>query len=195
MAGRFIYVISGDHGRQKIGVTDDPKQRIRDLQTGSPFPLAFEFLGLTNDRAYEIESEVHFLLAQHRSSGEWFAIAPEMAIAAVMATARRLGHSIKPVDPDNLPKTAAIAGDAEISTEASWKLWGVCFLMFLVVLALTDHFLTALIVSVAVAKLSEVSIRHLAPHVPTIKTALARHAARHSRSAAPSGKQILRISR
>jgi predicted GIY-YIG superfamily endonuclease len=32
----FVYVISGDHGRQKIGSSDNPRQRIKDLQTGSP---------------------------------------------------------------------------------------------------------------------------------------------------------------
>lgn len=192
MAGRFIYVISGDHGRQKIGVTDDPQQRIRDLQTGSPFPLTFEFLGITNDTAYAIESEVHFLLARHRQSGEWFAIAPEMAIAAVMATARRLGHSIKPVDPDNLPAAAIKARDVQISTETSWKLFGVCLLLFFALLALTDHFLTALIVSLSVAKLSEISIRHLVPHLPAIKAAIARHNLRRSQ---PSATRGLRISR
>jgi hypothetical protein len=99
----FVYVISGDHGRQKIGVSDDPKQRVRDLQTGSPFPLKLEFVGLTEGTGYDVEGEAHFMLHSHRQSGEWFTVPPEVAITAVMAAARRLGHSIKPVDPDNIP--------------------------------------------------------------------------------------------
>lgn len=197
MAGRFIYVISGDHGRQKIGVSDDPAQRIRDLQTGSPFRLSFEFLGLTNDTAYAIESEVHLLLAQHRQSGEWFTIPPEMAIAAVMATARRLGHSLKPVDPDNISAaTRSARGNAssgvEISTETSWRIWAGCMLAFFATLALTGHFLTALIISIALAKTIEVAIRRIGPMMPAIKAAIAAHNLRRSQ---PSATRGLRISR
>jgi Meiotically up-regulated gene 113 len=48
MAGTYVYVIGGDHGRQKIGVSDDPRRRIGELQTGSPFPLRFAFVGQTD---------------------------------------------------------------------------------------------------------------------------------------------------
>lgn len=118
MAGIFVYVISGDHGRQKIGVSDDPLQRIRDLQTGSPFPLKFEFIGRTDGTGFDVEGEAHFMLHQHRQVGEWFVVPPEMAIAAVMAAARRLGHSLKPVDPDNLPSRSV--GPIGVPT---WQKW------------------------------------------------------------------------
>ena len=101
----FVYVISGDHGRQKIGVSDDPRRRIAELQTGSPFNLSFEFIGQTDGTGYDIEGEAHFLLNKHKAPGgdEWFIVPPEVAITAVMAGARQRGHSIKPIDPDNLP--------------------------------------------------------------------------------------------
>jgi hypothetical protein len=107
----FVYVISGDHGRQKIGVSNDPRQRIAQLQTGSPFPLKFEFVGLTDGNGYEIEVEAHFLLNRHKATGgdEWFMVPPEVAITAVMAAARQRGCSIRPVDPDNIPATEAFA--------------------------------------------------------------------------------------
>lgn len=41
----YVYVISGEHGRQKIGVSDEPRRRLAELQTGSPFALKFEFVG------------------------------------------------------------------------------------------------------------------------------------------------------
>jgi hypothetical protein len=99
----FVYVISGDHGRQKIGVTDDPRQRIRTLQTGSPYNLKFEFVGETeNGAAGAIEVEAHFMLAQHKSPGgdEWFTVPPDVAVTAVMAAAHRLGYRVKPVDAE-----------------------------------------------------------------------------------------------
>lgn len=110
----FVYVISGDHGRQKIGISDNPRKRIRELQTGSPYQLRFEFVGETEDRsAGAVEVEAHFMLAQHKSPGgdEWFTVPPDVAVTAVMAAAHRLGYRIKPVDADAVaPKTYAIGG-------------------------------------------------------------------------------------
>lgn len=103
MPAVFVYVISGDHGRQKIGSSDNPRQRIKDLQTGSPFPLKFEFIGETeNLGGGAIEVEAHFMLAQHRAAGEWFVVPPDVAITAVMAAAHRLGYRCKPVDIDSV---------------------------------------------------------------------------------------------
>jgi hypothetical protein len=103
MSAAFVYVISGDHGRQKIGSSDNPRQRIKDLQTGSPFPLKFEFIGETeNLGGGAIEVEAHFMLNQHRAEGEWFVVPSDVAITAVMAAAHRLGYRCKPVDIDSV---------------------------------------------------------------------------------------------
>jgi hypothetical protein len=103
MSAAFVYVISGDHGRQKIGSSDNPQQRIKDLQTGSPYPLKFEFIGETeNQSAGGIEVEAHFMLNQHRAEGEWFVVPSDVAITAVMAAAHRLGYRCKPVDVDQV---------------------------------------------------------------------------------------------
>ncbi|NPU23936.1 GIY-YIG nuclease family protein [Bradyrhizobium denitrificans] len=99
----YVYVISGEHGRQKIGVSDEPRRRLAELQTGSPFALKFEFVGeVENGGAGPVEVETHFMLNQHKAPGgdEWFVVPPDVAITAVMATAHRLGYRIKPVDPD-----------------------------------------------------------------------------------------------
>lgn len=116
----FVYVISGDHGRQKIGVTDNPPQRLAQLQTGSPFKLRYEFVGLTEGTGFDIEGEAHFLLSRHKSPGgdEWFTVPPEVAITAVMAAARQRGHSIRPVDPDNPPVINRPA-----FTNPAWARW------------------------------------------------------------------------
>lgn len=99
----FVYVVSGDHGRQKIGCSDNPRQRIKELQTGSPFPLKFEFIGeAENGSGGQIEVEAHFMLAQHRAEGEWFVVPSDVAVTAVMAAAHRLGYRCKPVDSEAL---------------------------------------------------------------------------------------------
>ena len=116
MAGTFVYVISGDHGRHKIGVSDNPQQRLRELQTGSPFPLRLEFVGQTEGEAFAIEGDAHFMLHQHRQAGEWFMVPAEMAIAAVLAAARRLGHQLKPVDPAQI----TIVSPSLISKNPIW---------------------------------------------------------------------------
>ena len=122
----FVYVISGDHGRQKIGCSNDPKQRIRELQTGSPYPLKFEFVGeAVDDVGGQIEVEAHFMLAQHRAEGEWFVVPPDVAVTAVMAASHRLGYRIKPVDPD------AVAQKSYDIGRPSWHKWvGLPFSLF-----------------------------------------------------------------
>ncbi|WP_407146239.1 GIY-YIG nuclease family protein [Bradyrhizobium sp. ORS 86] len=137
----FVYVISGDHGRQKIGVSDDPRKRIRELQTGSPFLLHFVFIGVTEGTAYDIEGEAHFLLDRHKAPGgdEWFVVPPEVAIAAVMACAHRLGHRLKPIDAEDIGRH--VAGPANRRAEVLLPRWvnvaviGVAGLCALAVLA------------------------------------------------------------
>jgi Meiotically up-regulated gene 113 len=149
MAGTYVYVISGDHGRQKIGVTHDPRRRISELQTGSPFPLRFAFVGQTDGFGYDIEGEVHFTLHQHRQSGEWFTVPPEVAIAAVMGAAYRLGHAMRPVDPERIEAFTPKIKEAWPKW-AQWTFFALSMGAFLAVLAKTDHFLTALIVALPV---------------------------------------------
>lgn len=114
----YVYVISGDHGRQKIGSSDEPPRRIKELQTGSPYKLRFEFIGeAENDAGGVVEVEAQFILAQHRTVGEWFVVPPDVAITAVMAAAHRLGYRLRPVDPDSV-----VSKTVEIGTPI-WHHW------------------------------------------------------------------------
>src|SRR5260370_12337146 len=72
MTGSFVYVIEGQAGHHKIGVSRDPIQRMAELQTGSPVPLRFSYIGVTPGTWYEIERRPHELLDPHRKGGEWF---------------------------------------------------------------------------------------------------------------------------
>ncbi|WP_186001595.1 GIY-YIG nuclease family protein [Streptomyces sp. IB201691-2A2] len=71
-----VYLIgSPDSALVKIGWTDNPKRRLRNLQTGSPVPLhllaLFEFEG-----GSIVEAELHRRFADKRRHGEWFDLGP-----------------------------------------------------------------------------------------------------------------------
>ena len=66
----MIYLIqAGDNGPVKIGVSDNPEQRLRDLQTAHS-----ETLVLLDkiDANHSNERNLHTRLAEHRIKGEWF---------------------------------------------------------------------------------------------------------------------------
>jgi hypothetical protein len=158
--GIYVYVISGEHGRFKIGASDYPPRRLRELQTGSPFKLNLEFVGATEGFAYKIEAEAHFMLHQHRVEGEWFVVPLEVATSAVMAAAYRLGHTVKPIDPDQVPWPSAptsaprVVRSRDVPMWGQWTTFGLAMVAFFAVILKTDHFLTALISAMIVLGLS-----------------------------------------
>jgi len=124
----FVYVISGDHGRVKIGITANPAARIASLRTASAFPLSFAFIGAVMDSAFAVEQEAHRLLAGHRGDGEWFQTSPEMAIAAIWGAAATLGDKIVGLNEAEAAKAVALvqAGDKPPLTAArvlAYALW------------------------------------------------------------------------
>ena len=87
-----VYVIQGV-GAVKIGVTSDLPGRLATLQTGSPHPLSLAYSTRVAGDAYAVEAEAHALLDRHRLSGEWFAVPPDVAVAAINGAAFRLSSS------------------------------------------------------------------------------------------------------
>lgn len=84
-APRQIYFIqSVGGGPIKIGVSDDPRRRLADLQVGSPAVLRLIGTAAGDQRR---EAALHRRLAEHRLHGEWFTDAPEVfaAIAEVLS--------------------------------------------------------------------------------------------------------------
>src|SRR5258708_39461574 len=104
MTGSFVYVIEGQAGHHKIGVSRDPIQRLAELQTGSPFPLSFAYIGVTPGTGYNIEGRAHELLDDHRKEGEWFLVPASIAIGATIEAAGRLGEPIQQVPPETVPQ-------------------------------------------------------------------------------------------
>lgn len=64
----MIYFIT-DGRYTKIGKADDPEKRLKELQTGNPFPLT---LIKSIDGSFEEESNIHKSLSIYRMNGEWF---------------------------------------------------------------------------------------------------------------------------
>lgn len=70
----FVYVIHATGtSRIKIGFSASPKDRLAQLQTGSPVPLQ---LLASWPGSVERERRVHRYLSQFRQSGEWFEVPP-----------------------------------------------------------------------------------------------------------------------
>lgn len=116
----FIYVIEGEGGKHKIGVSSDPIRRISTLQTGSPVPLKFSFIAVAPDMpaSYFIESQAHELLQKYNTSGEWFAVPASVAIGAVFEGSIRSGYPIQQVKPKTVPTIISLAKSDPI--QAPW---------------------------------------------------------------------------
>src|ERR1700675_3910489 len=84
LTGSFVYVIEGESGHQKLGVSRHPIQPLAQFQTGSPWPLCFAYIGVTPGTGYSIEGRAHELLDAHRKEGEWFLVPASIAIGATL---------------------------------------------------------------------------------------------------------------
>jgi hypothetical protein len=97
----FIYVIRGEHGLIKVGSSTNPRARLAQLRTASPFPLAIDYLGFTRADLYvDVEKTAHAILEDHRVNLEWFDCDSDIAVAAIHRAAYRLGDHVVTTDPD-----------------------------------------------------------------------------------------------
>lgn len=81
----FIQAVGG--GPIKIGMSNDPKERLATLQAGSPVML--RIIGIA-DGGQDKEMALHRRLAAHRLHGEWFADVPAVhAVRREVARRRR----------------------------------------------------------------------------------------------------------
>lgn len=89
----FVYVISNASmpGVVKIGMTQtSPAQRAQELvSTGVPSKFQVDYFCVVYN-PLELEKAVHCALHQHRTRGEWFAISPFEAVAAIQGAGSKL---------------------------------------------------------------------------------------------------------
>jgi hypothetical protein len=92
----YIITVAGTLGLIKVGIAKDPEQRLKDLQTASPFKLAlFGFARVGSyTAARTLEFAVHVALAPFWQVGEWFRVAPEDAQRTIIQKAADLGITI-----------------------------------------------------------------------------------------------------
>lgn len=112
----FIYVIRGEHGLIKVGSSTNPRARLAQLRTASPFPLEIDYLGCTRSDLYvEVEKTAHSILEGHRVNLEWFDCEPDIAVAAIHRAAYRLGDHVISADPDKIEDLLRAAGHPAIT--------------------------------------------------------------------------------
>ena len=73
MHQNFIYIIGSDRPPYKVGISADPKRRLKSQQTGHPLPLQIHYIRETEVcKTKLLEQVIHKHLKMHKTSGEWF---------------------------------------------------------------------------------------------------------------------------
>jgi hypothetical protein len=128
----FLYVIKGDRGLVKIGMTTNPTARLAQLRSALSLPLEFAWIGASEGRTIAIEREAHSMLAQYRRNGEWFEISPDAAVGAVNAAAYRLGQSVLGMTPERAEEIVQIArGQTTIKPTSALARAGIAILQLI----------------------------------------------------------------
>lgn len=74
---RYVYLIRGNDSNYKIGITKNPKQRLKQLQTGNSDTLTL-IETYQSEYASKIESSLHNQYNHVRNEGEWFDLSIEI---------------------------------------------------------------------------------------------------------------------
>lgn len=87
----YVYLICSQvdgklHGPCKVGISDKPEKRLRQVQTGSPHKLivAFAFLFWDRRMASLVETAFHDCHDESRMQGEWFNMLPHEALRGLV---------------------------------------------------------------------------------------------------------------
>lgn len=79
----YVYIMESA-GLLKVGWSDDPSRRIKDLQVGSPLPIRLlHALPCPSYDVIAIEAAAHKALAPYHVRGEWHDVEPLVAISAI----------------------------------------------------------------------------------------------------------------
>lgn len=78
MKTSFIYVIGSNNPPYKVGISKDPNRRLKNLQTGHPYPLEIHLLKETDvAKTKLLETVIHRHLKLYKTNGEWFNLSLE----------------------------------------------------------------------------------------------------------------------
>ena len=108
MQTSYLYAVTDDGTRHKIGHTKDLRQRLSTFQTGQAGKLQLSAaISVPQCRARALEAHIHRDIAWRRIRGEWFEMTPEEAWSLLeFARIRWLEDpSIGPSAPDDWVET------------------------------------------------------------------------------------------
>lgn len=75
-----MYVVETESGKIKIGITTDPKTRMKSLKTITFEKIINQFLSIKCSDYMDIEKELHDYFNDKRLNGEWFDVPFEDAV-------------------------------------------------------------------------------------------------------------------
>jgi hypothetical protein len=94
----FVYVMRCEQF-VKIGIAADPKQRVKMLQVGNPFPIKLLYQ-MWSMNARRDERLLHRALKPHRERGEWFRVTD--ALETLLKTFSIRAKSLKTQDSNHV---------------------------------------------------------------------------------------------
>ena len=82
----FIYVIGCDEGPVKVGISDNPWGRLRQLKTGCHLPIKLLHVQTMRDREHALYHEkwFHEVHGDQRLAGEWFSTSRWAAVESLL---------------------------------------------------------------------------------------------------------------
>ncbi len=66
-----VYIIEDGHGRKKIGISGNVKQRVTQLKTANPVGIISVMVSAFMENAREIEKQLHDANKAYRLNGAW----------------------------------------------------------------------------------------------------------------------------
>lgn len=75
-----LYLMVSDDGLYKVGISDNPERRRRQIQNASGRRISIQKCWITEGPALRVEQAVHALYSRRRRFGEWFDSMTEMDI-------------------------------------------------------------------------------------------------------------------
>jgi hypothetical protein len=122
--GSVVYVIGGQTGAQKIGISVAPSQRVATMQVYSPVKLVVHHRTDPSGDARLVERVAHQLLAEKRLHGEWFDVQIEEAVTAVKRAIQLVdAGDLGILEPERGPVTLMISRELLEQIDAALHYW------------------------------------------------------------------------
>lgn len=87
-----VYAVERPDGMVKIGVSNNPRRRMRTIETQGGFKAKAKFFADSTDNGYEIEKLVHEHFKPYRKVGEWFSVDFRIAIHVIDTITKKYGN-------------------------------------------------------------------------------------------------------